>query len=248
MKALIPTILTWLEAHAVLAQTGTSLILAAITLVYVGLTWRLLRENTRFRVASSRPSIIAYVLPHEAHVNLLYLMIENVGFGAAHRVKLTLSGKADVFEPRIREHGLFTRGITVFPPNARREVFLCTAFDKFEALKKSFLKLVVEYASDDGTLYSDSFELDFSQLERYEQVGKPPLYDIAAELERIRKAMEGWSTMGRRLQVRTYSPSDVAEESTMATLWSRLRSLNPERRRKVSDLIEALAREEHPKV
>ena len=69
-------IIDWLNTNQGVVIGIVTVVFVGITGYYVYLTWRMLKAN-------NTPEIAVSLRPHEAHVNLVMLCIENIGTGAA---------------------------------------------------------------------------------------------------------------------------------------------------------------------
>lgn len=237
--------LAWTEENIAFVQAAIAIVLTIVTAVYVLLTSRLLNEARRQREQSSRPSVVAYLKPHEAHINLLFLYFENTGAGAAHHVGVTLDGMSNFpSDVSLATHGLFTKGAAVMPPGARIEVFLLSTYGKWEEVKNLNASVTIKYGSDSGKKYEATFPLDFSQLEGYERVGKPPLYDIAKYAEELVKVVNSWPGKRGRFEVNTHSVEDVESEREADTIWVHLRRLSPEGRKEIDERVRTMLHDE----
>ncbi|MGH9203325.1 MAG: hypothetical protein ACRD2A_19020, partial [Vicinamibacterales bacterium] len=61
-----------------------ALVVAGATVVYVILTHRLVTETRRMREAQTEPVVLVRIEPSDAWINLILLIVENVGPGAAY--------------------------------------------------------------------------------------------------------------------------------------------------------------------
>ena len=72
----------WLNSNSGAITAIATAVLAIITVIYVFMTYRILK-------AMNKPEITVYLRPHEANVNNVMLSIENVGTGVARELRFT---------------------------------------------------------------------------------------------------------------------------------------------------------------
>jgi hypothetical protein len=63
-----------------------------MAIVITRLTWTLATENRLLRKAGTEPEVVAYLLPDQRHLQLLNLVVANVGRGPARNVELEFIG------------------------------------------------------------------------------------------------------------------------------------------------------------
>lgn len=237
--------LAWAKDNLGIVQAGIAIVLTLVTGVYVILTWRLVGEAKRQREQAVRPCVIALLKTHEAHINLLYLRFENVGMGAAHSVEIELEGMEDFpGDVSLEKHGLFKKGISVMPPGAKIDIFLLSAIYKWDAVKQLNAAVSVKYKADSGKKFKNSFPLVFSQFEGYEQIGQPPLYEIAKHAEKLTKSIAAFPIRDGRFEVNTHTVEDVDAERSTDSIYMKIRRLSPAARKTVEGEVKRLLSEE----
>ena len=70
-------IIEWLNTNSGAIIAIATVVLVGIISYYVYLTWRLLKAN-------NTPEIVVFLRPHQVHVQLVMLCVENIGTGAAY--------------------------------------------------------------------------------------------------------------------------------------------------------------------
>ena len=85
----------WLQAAASVFGVAITAVLAALTRTYVKLTAGLLEENRLLRLDAVRPRISVSIRPHEAHISILWLVVENYGGGPALNVHFEVKRKPE---------------------------------------------------------------------------------------------------------------------------------------------------------
>lgn len=108
-------------------------VVAIATVFYVRLTSRLVDETISLRKAQTQPHISVSILPRDPEVWIVDMIIENVGNGSAHNLKLTPS---DNFEMRVdREFnniGFVKNGYNYFAPHQKLKFFFTSLIDDRE--------------------------------------------------------------------------------------------------------------------
>ena len=80
---------------------------------YAYLTWRLLKAN-------NTPEIAISLRPHEAHINLVMLCIENIGTGAARNLRfVTNPSSIPYLDIPFEKIGFLKSGIAYFEPGRK---------------------------------------------------------------------------------------------------------------------------------
>ena len=192
-------IIDWLNANQGVVIGSAIVVLVGITGYYVYLTWRMLKAN-------NTPEIAISLQPHEAHVNLVMLCIENIGTGAARNIQFRtdLSFKPDG-ERALEEVGFLKKGIDYLGPGQKIEHFLVSVIGKLDELKKTPLEFRVTY-TDSVKLkrkHERAFRLDFGEDEGLAKVGKSPLFEIAKATKDIQKDIRHLTTGFHKPIVRT---------------------------------------------
>ncbi len=85
--------------------------------------------------------------------------------------------------------------------------------ENFEEKTKKPFEIKVTYQNSLDKKYEDIYVIDFSQLIGLSQLGEPPLYKIARNIEDIRKDIHNLSTGFNRLKVIRYTKEEVEKET-----------------------------------
>jgi len=88
--------------------------------------------------------------------------------------------------------------------------------ENFEEKTKKSFEIKVTYQNSIGKTYKDVYMIDFSQLIGLSQLGEPPLYKIAKNVEEIKKDIHHLST--GLIKVIRYTKEDIEEEETKQLL------------------------------
>ena len=186
--------------------------LVGITGIYVYLTWRLLKAN-------DTPEIAISLRPHETHVNLVMLCIENIGTGAAHNLRfVTKPASIPCLDMPFEKIGFLNGGITYFEPGRKIEQFLVNVIDKFDELRQTPIEMTVTYKDSVNHLYTRSFHLDFGENRGLTQIDRPPLFEIAKATKDIQRDL-------RNIATGIYKPIILTETESKHRLRQRTDSL-----------------------
>src|SRR5690242_11750012 len=104
--------ISWLNSNSGAITAVASVVLTGVTAYYAFLTWRLVQENRELREEHSRPQVAITTSLHEAHINIVHLVIENIGHGPAYEVRFETNRDFKMSRQRsLREVGIFKSGI-----------------------------------------------------------------------------------------------------------------------------------------
>lgn len=188
------TWINWLNSNSAAITAAASVVLTGITAYYAFLTWHLVQENRELREEHNRPRVAIATSLHEAHINIVHLVIENIGQGPAYEVKFDTNRDVRLSQGRsLREVGLFKGGVRFLPPRQRLELFLHNAVGAVDDFKSSPLEITVRYKDSVGREASpEKFVIDLSEYENLRKAGKPPLYKLADSLEELNKNLSSF--------------------------------------------------------
>ena len=179
----------WMISISAAIQAIATVVLVACTIRYVKLTSRILR-------AANQPEIVISLRPHEAHVNLAMLWIENVGTGVARDVRFTcdLSFSFDG-KTQLKDIGFLKNGIDVLGPGQKINHFLVSILENPEVLKQAPFKLTVTYSDSSGNSEDKKiFHLYFREYLGSATIGGSPPFDIARDVKEIQKDLHNLTT------------------------------------------------------
>jgi hypothetical protein len=219
--------MSWLNANAGAVTALLTLVLAVATIVYVRLTAGLLRENIAIREAATRPVLWITTTVHEAHINLINLVIENAGNGPALHVRFS------VRQPVVRQGvvdlktiGMFREGIRNLGAHQRVETFLANAIGNLDLLKKEPLVITVSYQDQFAKQYAQEFVIDFREMEGIHRVGEPPLYTIAKAAKELQSSIDRLVKGWHKLPVTVHTLQDLEREGKVSELWLKLNEMD----------------------
>jgi len=191
------------------------------TLVYAGLTWKLVSETRRLRKAQTDAKVMAGIGNRQDFYNFVEFFIRNDGVGPAYNITFVVKAvKPDQGSPEIIEKinglGFIKKGIDYLAPQQEIKTFLTRMFDDFQDKIKTTIDIQVSYRNATGDKTTDSFCLDFSIFKGLQQIGKPDLYCIAQSMEKIQKDIKKISSGFPEQQVVIQSKTDWKEEKQRA--------------------------------
>lgn len=188
-------------------------VVASATVVYAILTWKLVSETRRMREAQTEPKVSLCIQPREELINFIDLVIQNVGLGPAYDIKFKISPDFEYAKGRfLSELGFMKNGVRFIAPNQKIQFFLTSMIENFEEkIEKSF-QVTITYKNSVGKTYEDEYPIDFSQFIGLTQLGEPPLYKIAKNIESIQRDIQHLSTGFYKMKVIRYTKEDVEEE------------------------------------
>lgn len=179
-----------------LLQIIFSGVVAASTVVYAVLTWKLVKETRLIRQFQIKPDVRIYFERGEANDKLLFIVVENQGFGAALNVNFQVLKNLESYPGKyfdIVGKGVFKHGIVSLYPNQKHRYFVL-AIEKANYIKVIEESLIVKTTYQDVT--NKKFDYEFNLLIR-ETIGKgtsipPDNYSgrIPFYLERIDKSLK----------------------------------------------------------
>jgi len=190
-----------------------SAVVAIATIVYAILTWRLVSETRKMREAQTEPKISVTIQPREEWISLIDMVIQNIGLGPAYNIKFEIKPDFEYAKGNfLSELGLIKSGLRYLAPNQKLQFFLTSMIENFEEKTKKPFKVKVTYQNSMGKKYEDAYVIDFSQLIGLRRLGRPPLYEIAKNIEKIKEDLHLLSIGFRRMKVSRYTKEDIEEE------------------------------------
>lgn len=187
------------------------------TLVYAVLTWRLVSETRRMRKAQTDAKVTIRVEPRKEAINFLDFVVTNEGIGPAYDIKFELKAIPskeidDSISNKIKSLGFINKGLEYLSPNQEIRTFLTSMLENFEKKIDTAINIEVSYTNSSGETSKDSYLIDMSIFKGLNQVGKPDLYSIAKDIEKIQKDFHNLTTGFTKLNVITQSKADFLSE------------------------------------
>ena len=199
--------ITWLNTNSAAITAIATVVLTATTIVYAWLTGILALENRRLRKAGTEPAVIAYLFPDARHVNILHLVVANVGRGAAKNISIEFKADGDDFASHGIQHrpGVRRPLISFLPQDERLFHFFGNALDMFKAGPPKDFVVHVRYEDMKGRSRSGRYKASVADLEGFRRIGEPPEYMAAEALKAIKDEIAQWGSGFKRLKVETIS-------------------------------------------
>ena len=204
---------TWVNQNSGGITGLSTVILVAITAVYVVLTRRMVLDNQRAREVATRPEIVVSVVLNPYASGFLNMVIENAGINPAFEVRFSVPSGFSVGSKRtLDELGVFKNGISVFPPGQRIEFFLASTFDDFDKLMSTHLDVSVSWKDASGHSSSRDYPLRFDHFQGLSELGTPPESEMADALKKIENHISRLGKSHSELKVVAYSPDEIRKE------------------------------------
>ncbi len=181
-------IISWLNANSG-AVIGIAIVMFVIfASYYVYLMWRLLKAN-------NAPEIVVSLRPHEAHVNLVMLCIENIGTGAARDLQFTINPPSiPNLDIPFEKIGFLQNGIAYFEQGRKIEQFIVSVTNKFDELKQTPFEVAITYRDSVNHKQERVFPLDFGVNEGMAHIDRPPLFEIAKATKNMQRDIRNIAT------------------------------------------------------
>lgn len=212
-------IITWLNTNSGAVIGIAIVILAGVIGYYVYLTWRLLK-------AGNTPEIVISLRPHQAHVQLVMLCIENIGTGAAYDLQFATNPTSiPNLDVPFEKIGFLKSGIAYFEPGRKIEQFIASVTNKFDDLKQMPFEVGLTYRDSVNQKHERAFQLDFGVNEGFSQIDKPPLFEIAKATRDIQRDIRSIATGMHKPIILTETVSEHRLRQRVNALESRIEQL-----------------------
>lgn len=212
-------IITWLNTNSGAVIGIAIVILAGVIGYYVYLTWRLLKAN-------NTPEIVISLRPHQAHVQLVMLCIENIGTGAAYDLQFATNPTSiPNLDVPFEKIGFLKSGIAYFEPGRKIEQFIASVTNKFDDLKQMPFEVGLTYRDSVNQKHERAFQLDFGVNEGFSQIDKPPLFEIAKATRDIQRDIRSIATGMHKPIILTETVSEHRLRQRVNALESRIEQL-----------------------
>lgn len=210
-------ILAFLDSHAGALSAVFSAVVMAATVVYAILTAALVRETRRMREVQTEPRIEVIAAPREEFVNIITLVVRNIGAGPAYDIRFDLrgetssSGEKKLIEDFSNSHFL-VQGLKYLGPGQELRSSYTQMNKDFDEKIGARLLINIRYKSALGKPHEETIYIDFGEFKGHGRVGKPHLYAIATSLEKIEREFNWLVTGFKRLRVDVFSEAERAQE------------------------------------
>lgn len=203
----------WLNTNGPAITALATVILTATTIVYAWLTGILAIENRRLRKAGTEPEVIAYLFPDVRHVNILHMVVANVGKGAAKNVSIEFEADAEDFALHGVTHrpGVRRPIVSFLPQDERLFHFFGNAMDMFNPSAPKDFFVHIHYEDIGGRPRSGRFKASVADFEGFIRIGDPPEYTAAEALKAIKEEISQWGSGFKRLKIETITAKEQQE-------------------------------------
>lgn len=212
-------IINWLNTNSGVIIAIAAIVLVGVISYYAYLTWRLLKAN-------NTPEIVVSLRPHQAHVQLVMLCIENIGTGAAYDLQFTTNPTSiPNLDVPFEKIGFLKSGIAYFEPRRKIEQFITSVTNKFDDLKQMPFEISLTYTDSVNQKHKRAFQLDFGVNEGFSQIDKPPLFEIAKATRDIQRDIRNIATGMYKPIILTETVSEHRLRQRVNALESRIEQL-----------------------
>lgn len=192
-------------------------IVAIATVVYAKLTAALVSETNRMRRVQTDAEVVVSVQPSATWINLIELVVENIGGGSAYNLRLEVNPDVKCSRGEMLSSiGLFKHGMRQLAPQRSVRTFLFSVSDKVTEIENPDgpfrFTVKASYDPGNGTTITRTFELDLLHLVGMVQLGTPPLKTIADSLKALQGDFGHLTTGFKRLTVNVNTRAEVEAE------------------------------------
>ena len=178
-----------------------TIVVGLSTFVYAILTAKLVKETKLLRKAQTDPEIFISLVHNDVTISFIDLKVENIGFGPAYELDFEVVNDMDLIKRELSNVGFIKNGIKYFSPHQKIQLFVASFIEDPKGLAEKEIELKVNYRNAVGLKFEREFILKFVEYSKFTQVGKPPLYKLSDEVEKMRKSFESVITGFKKLQV-----------------------------------------------
>ena len=191
-------------------------VVAASTVVYAVLTWRLVSETRTMRRAQTEPRLSVFVELNEQTGNgQMDLVIQNEGPGPAEDILIGFKGDPTYFDDErpIDQLPVIKNGIRYLGSHQRFRIILGWLFGQdYERAIQEPWAFDLKYKNSVGDSFSESFVVDFSQFAGLILTGSSPLVKIEKHLDTLQRDVHHLLTGFNKPQVITQTKGEYREE------------------------------------
>lgn len=166
--------------------------MALFTLFLVLLNRNLVRETKRLREVETEPKLEVYLVPHEQSSNIINMVIRNSGGGPARDIKWEINGDEKDLQEReikITKMSLF-HVLHYFPAKEEMRFFFGESVKLLKEPGMKPIEIRVSYKNNElKKKKPEKFIIDLKPWNGMQQIGSPPLFDIARSLQKIQEEM-----------------------------------------------------------
>jgi hypothetical protein len=220
---------SWLSAIATVA-------IAVLTFILAKETWYLreaqIDQLEDLKRENIRPNVGVQLESSQVDMNFINVKISNLGKGIARKISFTfldrqgnqVTENQDVVVDKFLKLGIFRLGIESMGIGQIVSSYVFSFIDLGRDLKgeifKPYLSIAIKFEDIEGTPYTNTFAIDFTQFEGTSELGSDPSHKIATDIQKIRESIEKVAgNSNRRIGVDVYSSSDRHDEAEETRKW-----------------------------
>ncbi|MEB2346134.1 MAG: hypothetical protein OZ948_15505 [Deltaproteobacteria bacterium] len=179
--------MAYLNANQGILTLLFSAVVAASTLVYAILTARLVKETRLLRELETEPAVVVFITPNERFLNIVDLVIRNVGRGTAVGITWEVVPAPNL----LKQHGVeihsleLLNGLSQLAPGQEIRTTFGSSFDLLKEPVVPAIKVSARFRNALGRTFAPSFAITPKQLQGIRRVGTPAEDEIAAAVKKI---------------------------------------------------------------
>lgn len=142
-------------------------ILTLSTVIYVFLTYSIVRESKKSRQIQEAPFIVASISFSGLKRDVIILKIKNIGQGFAKNVTFKVIKDYEwVKDSPLQKRGAFKNGISSFPPQYELNYTIAILSDKNnkELLENTFIEFQINYEDIHNDKHTNIYKLHFNEI------------------------------------------------------------------------------------
>ena len=208
-----------------------SVVVAVSTMIYAGLTWRLVGETRRMREVQTEPRVSIFPQLNEQTGMGIDLVIRNDGQGSAYNISFVFHGDPTYFDAErpTDQLPIIKDGLPFLGPNQTFRFLLGFLFgDAFNKAIQEPWSFDLSYENQDKHTYQNSYTVDFSQFAQLIVGGGSPIYKIEKHLEKLQRDVHHLSTGFNKISVITQTKDEERQEMANFLKEQRNRAEGPE--------------------
>jgi len=184
-----------------------SFVVMLSTVVYVLLTKSLVRETIKMRQVAVDPDIAVYLEPNRGAINLIDLIIKNIGNGPAYKVSFSIKQNEPIRkEIKFFETSFIQNGIKYLAPNQEFRIYFGSALELFADPGVGTVNLTVKYFNNSKIVKAEVFELNIYDFKGMMSISNSPLYEIANALNNIANDLH--NTIGPEFRIKVNNKTE----------------------------------------
>lgn len=187
-----------------------SFVVTSSTVLYVVLTHSLVQETKRMREVAVDPDIAAYLEPNRGAINLIDLIIKNIGNGPAYNVSFSIKQNEPIRkEIKFFETSFINNGIKYLAPNQEFRIYFGSALELFADPGVGTINLAIKYFNNSRSVKNEAFELNINDFKGMMSISNSPLFEIADALNKIANDLHNTIGPEFRIKVNTKTENEI---------------------------------------